>query len=134
MRNTIRTSVTVLSVVLLGALLGGCHSTGGSQSDYYEDWWICVDVCAEEDADCVDACTDEFNDTHDDPGEDPPGLRLRRRTPGGSPGIPPVIVSRCPPGTVLSPFAMPIYDEDGLFIVGFKTVWYCLPEDLEPAG
>lgn len=31
---------------------------------YYDDWWLCVDSCGEEDADCVDACTDEFNETH----------------------------------------------------------------------
>ncbi|MGH8611228.1 MAG: hypothetical protein ACREYF_04040 [Gammaproteobacteria bacterium] len=41
---------------------------------------------------------------------------------------------RCPSGTFLSPFDMPIYDDEGLFVVGYQTVWFCLPEDLEPAG
>jgi len=42
---------------------------------------------------------------------------------------------RCPDGTFLSPFEMPIYDDnDGLFVVGYETVWFCLPDDLEPAG
>ena len=29
---------------------------------------------------------------------------------------------------------MPIYDADGLFVVGYETVWVCIPDDLEPAG
>lgn len=40
----------------------------------------------------------------------------------------------CPPGYHLSPFEMPIYDEAGLFVVGYETVWFCIPDDLEPAG
>ncbi len=40
----------------------------------------------------------------------------------------------CPPGTQPTPFDMPIYDDEGLFVVGYKTVWFCLPDDLEPAG
>jgi hypothetical protein len=46
----------------------------------------------------------------------------------------PVFGTKCPAGTFLSPFQQPIYDEDGLFVVGFETVWYCLPDDLRPAG
>ena len=43
--------------------------------------------------------------------------------------------ARCPLGTILTPYDMPIYDEEtGLFVVGYETVWFCLPEDLEPAG
>ena len=42
-------------------------------------------------------------------------------------------VTPCPKGTVLTPFEMPIYDQAGLFVVDYKTVYYCLPEDLEPA-
>jgi len=41
---------------------------------------------------------------------------------------------RCPEGTFHSPFEMPIYDNDGLFVVGYETVWFCLPDDLEPEG
>ncbi len=40
----------------------------------------------------------------------------------------------CGAGYHPSPFDMPIYDEDGLFVVGYKTVWFCIPDDLEPAG
>ena len=40
----------------------------------------------------------------------------------------------CPEGSYLSPFEMPIYDADGRFVVGYETVWYCIPDDLEPAG
>lgn len=40
----------------------------------------------------------------------------------------------CPEGYHPSPFDMPIYDEDGLFVIGHETVWICIPDDLEPAG
>ncbi len=40
----------------------------------------------------------------------------------------------CPDGYHLVPFQMPIYDSDGLFVVGWETKWYCVPDDLEPAG
>lgn len=40
----------------------------------------------------------------------------------------------CPGGTVATPFDQPIYDENGLFVIGYETVWYCLPADLEPEG
>ncbi len=62
-----------------------------------------------------------------------PPLKLRQRTDDDK-GPSPVFVNRCPSGTFLSPFDMPIYDDEGLFVVGYKTVWFCLPEDLEPAG
>ncbi len=41
-------------------------------------------------------------------------------------------LAECPEGHHLSPFDMPIYD--GLFVVGYETVWFCIPDDLEPAG
>lgn len=130
-----RTLFLFLAVLLLGTLVSACATSGTAQSDYYDDWWICVDDCGEDAADCVDACTDDFNASHDSPGKDTPPFRLQRRSGGdGPPGIPPIIVNRCPPGTVLTPFPMPIYDDDGLFVIGHETVWYCLPEDLEPAG
>jgi hypothetical protein len=40
----------------------------------------------------------------------------------------------CPEGSHLSAFEKPIYDEDGLFVIGYETVWFCIPDDLEPAG
>lgn len=43
-------------------------------------------------------------------------------------------VAPCPSGTFLSPFEMPVYDNNGLFVIDYKTVWFCIPNDLEPAG
>ena len=43
-------------------------------------------------------------------------------------------LANCPAGYHLSPFEMPVYDENGLFVVGYETVWFCIPDDLEPAG
>ena len=40
----------------------------------------------------------------------------------------------CPGGTVATAFDQPIYDDDGLFVIGSETVWYCVPADLEPEG
>ncbi|HEX7276731.1 MAG TPA: hypothetical protein VF244_05095 [Acidimicrobiales bacterium] len=40
----------------------------------------------------------------------------------------------CAAGYHPSPFEMPIYDADGRFVIGHKTVWFCIPDDLEPAG
>ena len=45
-----------------------------------------------------------------------------------------VLTIACPDGQVPSTFEQPIYDEDGLFVVGYETVHTCIPEDLEPAG
>jgi hypothetical protein len=28
----------------------------------------------------------------------------------------------------------PVYDANGLFVIGWELVPYCIPEDLEPAG
>ncbi len=62
-------------------------------------------------------------------------LKLRKRVdPGTAPQQPGGYGTRCPAGTFLSPFEMPIYDAHGLFVIGYETVWYCLPNDLEPAG
>ncbi len=44
------------------------------------------------------------------------------------------LVAPCPSGTFISPFEMPIYDENGLFVIDYKTVWFCIPNDLEPEG
>ncbi|MGQ0678657.1 MAG: hypothetical protein ACT4OM_03200 [Actinomycetota bacterium] len=40
----------------------------------------------------------------------------------------------CPAGSTLMPFDKPIYDNKGLFVIGYETVWFCIPDDLEPAG
>ena len=118
----------------------GCASpssgTADADDDFYEDWFLCAANCVPGsvgEVECLDACTDEFNETHSNPSnEEPPQFRLQRKT--GKSLRPTGLVARCPEGSALSPFPMPIYDEDGLFVVGYKTVWYCLPEDLEPAG
>lgn len=66
----------------------------------------------------------------------PDGARPRLVTP--PPGRPnhippgPGGMAFCPAGHHLSPFDMPIYD--GLWVVGHETVWFCIPDDLEPAG
>ncbi|NOZ52191.1 MAG: hypothetical protein GXP08_03445 [Gammaproteobacteria bacterium] len=44
------------------------------------------------------------------------------------------IVAPCPKGTSRSPFEMPIYDDDGHFVVDYKTVWFCIRDDLQPEG
>lgn len=41
---------------------------------------------------------------------------------------------RCPDGTSLTPFEMPIYDDNGLFVVRYETVWNCISDDNKPAG
>ena len=33
----------------------------------YDDWWLCANECAPDDAACVDKCTDEYNQTHSTP-------------------------------------------------------------------
>lgn len=43
-------------------------------------------------------------------------------------------VMRCPAGSSLVPFKKPIYDKKGLWVIGYETVWYCIPDDLEPEG
>jgi len=41
---------------------------------------------------------------------------------------------KCPRGSSLQPYEMPIYDDRGLFVIGHKTVWFCIPDDATPAG
>jgi hypothetical protein len=31
-------------------------------------------------------------------------------------------------------FDQPVYDDDGLFVICFKKVPYCIPDDLRPEG
>ena len=40
----------------------------------------------------------------------------------------------CPGGTIATAFDEPVYTEDGLFVVGHETVWYCIPANTRPAG
>jgi hypothetical protein len=44
------------------------------------------------------------------------------------------LVAKCPAGTVRVMFDVPVYDEDGLFVVGYDRRPFCVPVDLEPAG
>lgn len=46
----------------------------------------------------------------------------------------PVLGAACPTGTVHTPVEMPLYDKAGMWVIGTHIVWFCLPEDLEPAG
>ena len=63
------------------------------------------------------------------------GLKIKRDAKGGpSCGSEPGLAARCPAGSVATPFEMPVYDEEGLFVVCYETVSVCIPEDLEPAG
>ncbi len=47
---------------------------------------------------------------------------------------PSTITIACPEGWVLTWYEQPIYDEEGLFVIGWEKVSMCLPEDLEPVG
>ena len=40
----------------------------------------------------------------------------------------------CPEGTYKVMFKMPIYDDNGLFVIGHKLVPYCIDENTVPAG
>jgi hypothetical protein len=78
----------------------------------------------------VDGNGDPTHGYCDDSVESERGQVLVAKPASLGPG--PVVGARCPEGTFLSPFEQPIYE--GLFVVGYETVWYCLPDDLEPAG
>ena len=141
------------------AIVASCIIISPAKAGDYDDWWLCANNCAEEDAACIDACTDEYNSTHYNPypadlciqvltdngflttkqglekASRDKGLKIRHDTKGG-----PIcegelgLVPRCPAGSVASTFEMPIYDESGLFVVCYEKVWICIPEGLEPAG
>lgn len=122
-----------------GAILGAALLLGLGSPAFatgtLDDWWLCVEKCDDEDPVCVDACTDEYNASHvADPIR---SLKLKTKPPtSGRTAHSAVSLfgARCPVGSALSPFDMPIYDDDGLFVVGFETIWVCLPANLEPAG
>jgi hypothetical protein len=126
---------TGLASVLLGAALLFGAQEAAFATGTLDDWWLCAEACGDEDAACVDKCTETYNESN---VADPIRvLKLKtkapdtRRTPfAGISGF----GARCPAGSVLTPFDMPIYDDNGLFVVGLETVWMCLPVDLEPAG
>ncbi|MEZ5584851.1 MAG: hypothetical protein R3F37_20655 [Candidatus Competibacteraceae bacterium] len=125
----------------------------------YDDWWLCANQCAEEDAECIDACTADFNETHNNPypadlciqvladtgfltsktglekDSRVKGLKIRPDAKGWpSCNNEPGLVARCPAGSVATPFEIQVYDEAGLFVVCYETVSVCIPEDMEPAG
>lgn len=43
-------------------------------------------------------------------------------------------VNPCPQGTTGIWWDMPVYDDDGLFVIGYVMTWWCIPDDLQPAG
>lgn len=43
-------------------------------------------------------------------------------------------ITPCPRGTEEIWWDMPVYDEQGLFVVGYQPTRTCIPEDLEPEG
>ena len=45
-----------------------------------------------------------------------------------------LIGKKCPEGTHLVWFKMPIYDKEGLFVIGHKLVPYCVDNNNVPAG
>lgn len=45
-----------------------------------------------------------------------------------------VLGQPCPEGQILIMWDKPIYDEQGLFVVGHEKVPVCIPENTEPAG
>lgn len=45
-----------------------------------------------------------------------------------------ILRDRCPEGQKPSSWQKPIYDKNGLFVVGWETVATCIPEGLKPAG
>jgi hypothetical protein len=61
-----------------------------------------------------------------------------RRTPSGHADFPVGGLNlnnhSCPEGTVLVMWDMPIYDDEGLFVIGYEPTPFCVDEDLEPAG
>jgi hypothetical protein len=45
-----------------------------------------------------------------------------------------VLRDRCPEGQTPSSWQKPIYDKNGLFVIGWETVATCIPKGLQPAG
>lgn len=124
-----------IAAAVLGAALALGNASPASATGTLDDWWLCVETCGDEDAACVDACTEKYNESH----VADPIRTFKLKTAPEKSGPTPFrnsfeLVARCPAGSVLTPFDMPIYDESGLFVVDLETVWVCVPADLEPAG
>lgn len=71
------------------------------------------------------------------PTQTPPSAPqgLKQNTSGSSGlGGSGVLRDRCPEGQKPSSWQKPIYDKDGLFVVGWETVATCIPVGLKPAG
>ena len=134
-------------------------SSAALADGHYDDWWLCANQCGEEDAGCVDACTDDFNETDSAPypaglclsvlsetglfqsfsrdeGPRAPGLKMARGTTvrKACKETPNKLKIKCAKGTVSVLYDMPVYDEDGLFVVCYKKVPFCIPKNLEPEG
>lgn len=133
-RNHRRRASDILVAAIAALLLWPGAQAQAADDPDYEDWWLCANECGPDDADCVDKCTDDYNSSHQ---VNTSARVLKLRLPTARPALRRAkleLVSRCPDGTHLSPFDMPIYDAKGLFVVGHETVWMCIPDDLEPAG
>jgi hypothetical protein len=72
----------------------------------------------------------------DGPVRATPSGAIAARLPAPAPARPfgQLLGPSCPEGTILIMWDMPVYDSDGLFVVGHVSVPFCIPEDLEPAG
>jgi hypothetical protein len=155
-RRTQKVKACILGFIV--ALFTASTVIAATGSDY-DDWWLCANECAPDDAACIDACTEEYNKTHStrypadlciqvltdtgfltakaglEKASRLKGLRIRRDAKGGpSCNSEPGLAAQCPTGSVPTPFEMPVYDEVGLFVVCYETVSVCIPVDLEPAG
>jgi hypothetical protein len=71
----------------------------------------------------------------------PPGVRFcipkyikSPATSGFNPVLSDTIILPCSAGTIESWFDVPVYDDNGLFVVDYVTTRFCIPENLEPAG
>ncbi|WP_404790016.1 hypothetical protein [Altericista sp. CCNU0014] len=74
--------------------------------------------------------------TQASPQSAPSGFQGLKQTRPESSGLggPGVLRAGCPKGQTPSSWQKPIYDKNGLFVVGWETVATCIPDDLEPAG
>jgi hypothetical protein len=66
--------------------------------------------------------------------ESQPVHRTSQPQPSSGLGGSKILGTPCPKGQVHSSWQKPIYDANGLFVVGWETVYTCIPADLEPQG
>ena len=57
---------------------------------------------------------------------------IQRRQPTKQPTQ--ILGQPCPEGQILIMWDKPIYDEQGLFVIGHEKVPVCIPENTQPAG